>query len=91
MFHDYQMRWTRMLGSRLATSLAKGANPRLTCLPTHTNIDRSRCYAANVKSHLWIMQAAEEDLARNNGSCVIIASTAGLCPGGSSMVRVASP
>lgn len=44
-----------------------------------------RCYAANVKSHLWIMQAAEEDLARNNGSCVIIASTAGLRPGGSSM------
>lgn len=50
-------------------------------------LPRSRCYAANVKSHLWIMQAAEEELARNNGSCVIIASTAGLRPGGSSMVR----
>jgi hypothetical protein len=27
----------------------------------------SQCYAANVKAHLWIMQAAQEELKKNNG------------------------
>lgn len=27
----------------------------------------SKCYAANVKSHLWVMQAAREELAKNKG------------------------
>ena len=65
----------------------------------------SQCYAANVKAHLWIMQAAQEELKTNKGmhgvdangvgtktllgSMIVIASTAGLRPGGSSMAYCA--
>jgi len=52
--------------------------------------DWDQCYAANVKSHLWVMQAARAELKRNEGSFLITASVAGIRPGGSSMAYAVS-
>ncbi|KAM0755134.1 NAD(P)-binding protein [Meredithblackwellia eburnea MCA 4105] len=48
------------------------------------------CYNANVKSHLWMMQAGQEELKKNKGAFLITASTAGLKPSGSSMAYAVS-
>ena len=59
--------------------------------------DWDRCYAANVKSHLWLFHAAkrflEEANVREEGAAVFVstASTAGCKPSGSSLVRVLLP
>lgn len=45
-----------------------------------------RCYESNVMSHLWVMQACQEELRKNRGAMVITASVAGTKPSGSSMV-----
>ncbi|RSH77411.1 uncharacterized protein EHS24_003377 [Apiotrichum porosum] len=47
--------------------------------------DWDRCWHRNVMAHLWLAQAAEEELKKNHGSLVISASAAGLRPSGSSM------
>jgi NAD(P)-dependent dehydrogenase (short-subunit alcohol dehydrogenase family) len=36
-------------------------------------------------THLWLMQAVEDELKQNKGSFIITSSAAGLKPGGSSM------
>lgn len=41
-------------------------------------------------AHLWLAQAAEEELKKNHGSLVISASAAGLRPSGSSMAYCTS-
>lgn len=48
--------------------------------------DWDRCYVANVKSHLWLFHAARGELERARGAFVTTASTAGVKPGGSSLV-----
>lgn len=53
-----------------------------------TDDDWMQTYTANVMSHLWLMQASEEELKKNKGGFIISASVAGLKPGGSSMVRL---
>ncbi|GFZ47207.1 hypothetical protein JCM24511_04950 [Saitozyma sp. JCM 24511] len=50
-----------------------------------TDDDWMTCYRANVLSHLWLMQACQDELKSNKGSFVVSASVAGLRPSGSSM------
>lgn len=54
------------------------------------NVDEDvwdKCYAANVKSHLFLCHAAKKYLANANGSFVMTSSVAGVKPSGSSIVR----
>ncbi|CAD6583791.1 MAG: hypothetical protein CYPHOPRED_002494 [Cyphobasidiales sp. Tagirdzhanova-0007] len=53
-------------------------------LESLSDADWDQCYAANVKSHLWVMQTAREQLDRNK------ASAAGIRPSGSSMAYAVS-
>ncbi len=50
--------------------------------------DWDRCFAMNVKPHLWLMHAAKPHLEAADGVFITTASTAGTTPGGSSLVRV---
>lgn len=81
--------WTKFGAfNDLRESLAWKSRYEPTLMPGSVpSADWMRCYEANVLSHLWIMQAAQEELKRNQGAFVISASVAGLNPGGSSMVR----
>lgn len=47
--------------------------------------DWDRCFNVNVKSHLWLMQAAKPHLEAAEGCMVVTSSLAGVCPGGSSL------
>ncbi|CEI66166.1 hypothetical protein FVEN_g4433 [Fusarium venenatum] len=52
------------------------------------NVDEEvwdKCYAANVKSHLFLCHAAKEYLDKANGSFVMTSSVAGVKPSGSSI------
>ncbi|WWD19958.1 hypothetical protein CI109_104431 [Kwoniella shandongensis] len=44
-----------------------------------------QCYSSNVLSHLWLMQACQEELRKQKGSFIVSSSVAGLRPSGSSM------
>ncbi|KAL7629393.1 hypothetical protein AAE478_000913 [Parahypoxylon ruwenzoriense] len=44
-----------------------------------------RCFNLNVKSHLWLMQAAKKHLAEAEGAFISTASVAGVIPSGSSL------
>ena len=46
------------------------------------------CYRRNVLSHLWLMQACQDQLKSNRGCFVLTASVSGVKPSGSSMVGV---
>ena len=76
--------WTRMTNF---TDLDEGVDEE----------DWDRCYNANVKSHLWLLYGArkylEEANKREEGSAVFVstASTAGVKPAGSSLVRPYAP
>ena len=48
--------------------------------------DWEKCLVFNVKSHMWIVQAAREYLDKAEGAVVTVSSTAGVRPGGSSLV-----
>jgi NAD(P)-dependent dehydrogenase (short-subunit alcohol dehydrogenase family) len=53
------------------------------------NVDEEvwdKCYAANVKSHLFLCHAAKQYLEKANGSFVMTSSVAGVKPSGSSIV-----
>lgn len=47
--------------------------------------DWDKCFLYNVKSHLWLMHAAKEELERREGAFVTTASVAGMKPSGSSL------
>ena len=47
--------------------------------------DWDRCLLYNVKSHLWLMHAAREELERTEGAFITTASVAGVKPSGSSL------
>jgi NAD(P)-dependent dehydrogenase (short-subunit alcohol dehydrogenase family) len=47
--------------------------------------DWDRCFVYNVKTHLWLMEAAKEQLVANQGVFVSTASVAGVKPSGSSL------
>ncbi|KAK8139746.1 Granaticin polyketide synthase ketoacyl reductase 2 [Apiospora sp. TS-2023a] len=47
--------------------------------------DWDMCFNINVKSHLWLMQAAKEHLDRTEGAFITTASAAGIYPSGSSL------
>lgn len=49
--------------------------------------DWDRCFNMNVKSHLWLLQAAKKHLEDTEGCMVVTSSLAGIRPGGSSLVR----
>lgn len=49
--------------------------------------DWDRCFNINVKGHLFLLQAAREQLEKNEGAFVTVASVAGVKPSGSSLVR----
>lgn len=49
--------------------------------------DWDYCFAANVKSHLWLFHAARSALEATEGVFVSTASVAGVTPSGSSLVR----
>lgn len=59
---------------------------KLTIADAISDADWMQCYNANVMSHLWLMQAVQDELKANKGSFVVSASAAGLKPSGSSMV-----
>jgi NAD(P)-dependent dehydrogenase (short-subunit alcohol dehydrogenase family) len=48
--------------------------------------DWDRAYAMNVKSHLWLLHAAESHLAKTEGAFITTASVAGMKGTGSSLV-----
>jgi NAD(P)-dependent dehydrogenase (short-subunit alcohol dehydrogenase family) len=50
--------------------------------------DWDRCYAMNVKSHLWLMHAAKPYLDASEGAFISTASLAGVRPSGSSLVSL---
>jgi NAD(P)-dependent dehydrogenase (short-subunit alcohol dehydrogenase family) len=71
----------------------RGSAPRRGLTPPTEAIadeDWDRCWHRNVMAHLWLAQAAEEELKKNHGSLVISASAAGLRPSGSSMAYCTS-
>ncbi|KLU91130.1 hypothetical protein MAPG_09653 [Magnaporthiopsis poae ATCC 64411] len=47
--------------------------------------DWDRCFNMNVKSHLWLLQAAKKHLEETEGCMVVTSSLAGIRPGGSSL------
>ncbi|KAK8126462.1 short chain dehydrogenase [Apiospora kogelbergensis] len=47
--------------------------------------DWDMCFNINVKSHLWLMQAAKRHLDEAEGAFITTASTAGITPSGSSL------
>ncbi|KAI0176231.1 putative short chain dehydrogenase [Hypoxylon sp. FL1284] len=47
--------------------------------------DWDQCFNINVKSHLWLMQAAKKHLEETEGAFITTASTAGVIVGGSSL------
>ena len=47
--------------------------------------DWDRCFLYNVKSHLWLLHAAREELEKSEGAFITTASIAGVKPGGSSL------
>lgn len=47
--------------------------------------DWDKCFIYNVKSHLWLMEAAKEALEQTEGAFVSTASVAGVKPSGSSL------
>jgi NAD(P)-dependent dehydrogenase (short-subunit alcohol dehydrogenase family) len=53
--------------------------------------DWDRCFNMNVKSHLWLMNAARKWLDESEGVFITTASLAGIKPGGSSLVRLLAP
>jgi NAD(P)-dependent dehydrogenase (short-subunit alcohol dehydrogenase family) len=58
------------------------------------NVDEEvwdRCYAANVKSHMFLCHAAKKYLEEANGAFVMTASVAGVKPSGSSIVSNGQP
>lgn len=52
--------------------------------------DWDKCYAMNVKSHLWLFHAAKQSLEESEGAFITTASTAGVKPSGSSLVGQSS-
>lgn len=53
--------------------------------------DWDRAYAMNVKSHLWLLHAAEKYLSETEGAFITTASIAGVKGTGSSLVSVRLP
>ncbi|KAF1985818.1 NAD(P)-binding protein [Aulographum hederae CBS 113979] len=47
--------------------------------------DWDKCFLYNVKSHLWLLEAAKEELEKRDGAFVTTASIAGVKAGGSSL------
>ena len=47
--------------------------------------DWDKCFAYNVKSHLWLMAECREELDKNEGCFITTASVAGVKPSGSSL------
>lgn len=47
--------------------------------------DWDKCFLYNVKSHLWLMHAARDELEKTEGAFVTTASVAGVKPSGSSL------
>ncbi|KAF2102272.1 NAD(P)-binding protein [Rhizodiscina lignyota] len=47
--------------------------------------DWDKCFVYNVKTHLWLMEAARDSLTQNEGSFISTSSVAGVKPGGSSL------
>ncbi|WWC64319.1 uncharacterized protein I303_106929 [Kwoniella dejecticola CBS 10117] len=47
--------------------------------------DWLQCYKSNVLSHLWLMQACQEEIRKTRGCFIVSASVAGVKPSGSSM------
>ncbi|GAB1725120.1 hypothetical protein NU195Hw_g6841t1 [Hortaea werneckii] len=47
--------------------------------------DWDKCFLYNVKSHLWLMHAAKDELEKSEGSFITTASVAGIKPSGSSL------
>ncbi|CAK9781746.1 short chain dehydrogenase/reductase [Cutaneotrichosporon oleaginosum] len=60
-------------------------SPNFNDINAISDADWLQCYNANVMSHLWLMQAVQDELKANHGSFVVSASAAGLKPSGSSM------
>ena len=52
--------------------------------------DWDHAYTMNVKTHLWLLHAAEEHLARSEGCFVTTSSVAGVSGMGSSLVKLRS-
>lgn len=50
--------------------------------------DWDRCFNVNVKSHLFLLEAAKEHLEETEGAFVTVASVAGVKPSGSSLVSI---
>lgn len=44
-----------------------------------------RCFLYNVKSHLWLLHAAKDELEKSEGAFITTASVAGIKPSGSSL------
>ena len=59
------------------------------CTASQTNANSGqhhyKCFVYNVKTHLWLMEAAKEELEKTEGAFVTTASTAGVKPSGSSL------
>lgn len=56
------------------------------------NVDEAvwdRCFSANVKSHLFLLHAAREQLQKTKGAFIMTSSVAGVKPSGSSIVGCA--
>lgn len=71
------------------------SNAGWTCIRDFSDLDDNleeddwdRCFAVNVKSHLFLLKAAREHLDKTEGSFVTIASVAGVKPSGSSLVSL---
>lgn len=50
--------------------------------------DWDRCFNVNVKSHLFLLEAAKAHLEETEGAFVTVASVAGIKPSGSSLVSI---
>ncbi|KAI9710513.1 MAG: hypothetical protein M1820_002649 [Bogoriella megaspora] len=64
--------WTRLTNF---ANLSEGLN----------DDDWDRCFAFNVKSHLWLMAECRDELDKNEGCFITTASIAGVKPSGSSL------
>lgn len=53
--------------------------------------DWDQAFNVNVKSHLWLMQAAKKHLDETEGAFISTASIAGVIPSGSSLASHPSP
>ncbi len=84
----------RAMGGRLDVVFSNGGWTRLRRIhdldDNMDDEDWDRCFAVNVKSHLWLMHAARPFLEPAAGVFITTASTAGLTVTGSSMVCLCS-